>query len=297
MFILLDDTNADWWQVETADGSRGYLPANYLKESKASKKSRAAVLGGEGGAAASPLVGGSPLVHKLEKRMKLIRSLHDDLEAKLRARRHGLDGMLSLHQLNSEANEVSSWLDDQLALAQVEGKDPPPTDSPTLPPFACLQTAMRRTVSRARDLEFEREWPMLICPPPPSSLLLDIDYMNVSDDKFAQFQKDIEANRMRVKVVNDLADSLMDDPSGDSAKIKARRDALNEQWEKLEALAQVRAKAMEVARRIQRFFVEVSDTHSWVKEKQHVSGGSAPRVPRQGEKPSTSLDEYDLCCL
>ena len=30
--ILLQKTNNDWWQIRKADGTEGFVPANYVKE-------------------------------------------------------------------------------------------------------------------------------------------------------------------------------------------------------------------------------------------------------------------------
>ena len=70
---------------------------------------------------------------------------------------------------------------------------------------------------------------------------------------FADFLKDLEANKARIAEVNQLADKLLLERHPDSDQIGSRQEALNQSWSDLTTLAKHREEKLSGAREIQKF--------------------------------------------
>ena len=75
----------------------------------------------------------------------------------------------------------------------------------------------------------------------------DLEHNESIQKKYDDFAKDLKANESRVQLANTLADRLVAAQHSESEKIVARRGALNERWQALQALAAKRQAALAAA--------------------------------------------------
>jgi spectrin alpha len=95
----------------------------------------------------------------------------------------------------------------------------------------------------------------------------DLEHVEVLQKKFGDFQKDLAANEARVSQVNTSAQRLANEKHPDIEAITARLQSLNNSWEKLKELSQLRNEKLNGAHEIQRFNRDADETKGWISEK------------------------------
>ena len=81
----------------------------------------------------------------------------------------------------------------------------------------------------------------------------DLEHVEMLQKNFADFLKDLEANKVRVAEVNQLAKKLLSERHPDSDLIESRQEAVNQSWSDLTTLAKHREEKLSGAREIQKF--------------------------------------------
>ncbi|XP_034950894.1 spectrin alpha chain [Chelonus insularis] len=98
----------------------------------------------------------------------------------------------------------------------------------------------------------------------------DLEHVEVLQRKFDEFQKDVASQEYRVTEVNELADKLLLDGHPERDTILARKEELNESWQRLKQLAILRQEKLFGAHEIQRFNRDADETMTWIAEKDVV---------------------------
>ncbi|CAH0722168.1 unnamed protein product, partial [Brenthis ino] len=80
-------------------------------------------------------------------------------------------------------------------------------------------------------------------------------------------EADIQAHEDRINDMNAQADALVSSGQFDSAGIGSRREAINERFERVRALAAHRRARLHEANTLHQFFRDIADEESWIKEK------------------------------
>jgi hypothetical protein len=106
-FLLIEQSNAEWWNVEAASGATGYVPANYVKEIK-DKDAPTATAGAEKSSEANAA----------SQTMASLEALWERVLELARRRRALLEAGLFKHRVLHEQNEIESWLSDRFAVAR-----------------------------------------------------------------------------------------------------------------------------------------------------------------------------------
>ena len=81
----------------------------------------------------------------------------------------------------------------------------------------------------------------------------DLEHVEMLQKNFADFLKDLEANKARVAEVNQLAKKLLGERHPDSDLIESRQEAVNQSWSDLTTLAKHREEKLSGAHEIQKF--------------------------------------------
>ena len=81
----------------------------------------------------------------------------------------------------------------------------------------------------------------------------DLEHVEMLQKNFADFLKDLEANKARVAEVNQLAKKLLSERHPDSDLIESRQEAVNQSWSDLTTLAKHREEKLSGAHEIQKF--------------------------------------------
>lgn len=96
----------------------------------------------------------------------------------------------------------------------------------------------------------------------------DLNSVQHLQNKHQVLQVDIEAHEDRIKDMNALADSLNDSGQFDSDSINEKRNAVNERYQRMLTLVNLRRNNLNEATTLQKFFRDIADEESWIKEKQ-----------------------------
>lgn len=80
-------------------------------------------------------------------------------------------------------------------------------------------------------------------------------------------EADIKGHDERIKLMNNLADSLVQSGQFDSDSINDKRQSINERYERLVNLADYRRNKLNEASTLYQFFRDIVDEESWIKEK------------------------------
>lgn len=81
----------------------------------------------------------------------------------------------------------------------------------------------------------------------------DLEHVKMLQKNFADFLKDLEANKARIAEVNQLAKKLLGERHPDSDLIESRQEAVNQSWTDLTTLANHREEKLSGAHEIQKF--------------------------------------------
>ena len=81
----------------------------------------------------------------------------------------------------------------------------------------------------------------------------DLEHVEMLQKNFADFLKDLEANRVRIAEITQLAKKLLAEHHPDYQLIEARQEAVNQSWSDLTTLAKRREEKLSGAREIQKF--------------------------------------------
>lgn len=81
----------------------------------------------------------------------------------------------------------------------------------------------------------------------------DLEHVEMLQKNFADFLKDLEANKARIAEVNQIAKKLCAERHPDKDLIESRQEAVNQSWSDLTTLAKRREEKLAGAREIQKF--------------------------------------------
>ncbi|XP_075257408.1 spectrin beta chain, non-erythrocytic 1-like isoform X2 [Convolutriloba macropyga] len=97
----------------------------------------------------------------------------------------------------------------------------------------------------------------------------DVDEIEILKHRYDHFEKEFTNNDEKVKLVNALANELINrpNPHPDADKVEARRDKLNETWERIRLMMQEKRKIIYQAYETKQFVIECTETITWIKEK------------------------------
>lgn len=85
-------------------------------------------------------------------------------------------------------------------------------------------------------------------------------------------ETDIKGHDERIKLMNGLADSLVQSGQFDSDSINGKRQSINERYERLVNLADYRKNKLNEANTLYQFFRDIVDEETWIKEKKILVG-------------------------
>lgn len=92
--------------------------------------------------------------------------------------------------------------------------------------------------------------------------------------KHQLIEADIASHEDRVKDMNALADSLIESGQFDSPTIQDKRTSINDRYERIKSLAQYRRQRLNEADTMHKFFRDIADEESWIKEKKLLVASS-----------------------
>lgn len=92
--------------------------------------------------------------------------------------------------------------------------------------------------------------------------------------KHQLIEADVSSHEDRVKDMNNLADSLIESGQFDSPTIQDKRSSINERYERIKTLAAYRRQRLNEADTMHKFFRDIADEESWIKEKKLLVGSS-----------------------
>jgi len=92
--------------------------------------------------------------------------------------------------------------------------------------------------------------------------------------KHQLIEADIASHEDRVKDMNALADSLIESGQFDSPTIQDKRTCINDRYERIKSLAQYRRQRLNEADTMHKFFRDIADEESWIKEKKLLVASS-----------------------
>ncbi|KAG9510173.1 Spectrin beta chain, partial [Fragariocoptes setiger] len=95
----------------------------------------------------------------------------------------------------------------------------------------------------------------------------DMEDIEVMRHRFDTFEQEMDANDDRVALVNQLGRQLVEGGHPDSKAIIARQEKLNNSWKKLHDDAEKKRGDINAAHGVQTFYIECSETVSWIEEK------------------------------
>ena len=98
----------------------------------------------------------------------------------------------------------------------------------------------------------------------------DIEHIDVIQRKFDELIKDMNGEESRINGVNDLATKLIEDGHQDAKIIIEKRGQVNEAWEKLKHLVNLRNEKLRSAHEMFAFNQEAVETLAWITEKDEL---------------------------
>ncbi|XP_071821753.1 spectrin alpha chain, non-erythrocytic 1-like isoform X5 [Apostichopus japonicus] len=100
-----------------------------------------------------------------------------------------------------------------------------------------------------------------------TDLGVDLEHVEVLRKNFQEFNKDLEAHVGEVNKVNEVAEELVADQHPETETIQDKQKEMNDAWDRLRMLAQVRCEKLDGALEIQTFNRDADETISWINEK------------------------------
>ena len=247
--FLLSKTNPDWWQVRKADGSDGFVPANYVRQiepkviqvqvkrpekirvTQRVKKTRMVnrvipvrrvksiksairpIKRKAGGETSAELLNDNDTV---EKRRNRINETYNELQS-LAAKRHAfLEDAIRLYAFYRECDDFEKWIKDKERMLRAD-------DS-------------RENVETAKR-------------------------------KYEKFLTDLSASGKRVEAIDTAVDDFVNQGHSQLDKVKARQRHIHQLWDHLNWLKAQKEKSLEGASSVQLFNRTCDEAHDWMLEK------------------------------
>lgn len=240
MFIL-NKTNPDWWNVRKADGTDGFVPANYVREiepkviqvqvkrpekirvTQRVKKTKMVnqIIPVRRTKSIKSTV--KPIKRKIvndsdnvEKRQKKINETYDEL-GKLAVKRHALlDDAIRLYGFYRECDDFEKWIKD------------------------------KEKMLRADDSR---------------------DNVETAKRKYENFLTDLSASGKRVEEVDKSVEDFVKQGHSQLDKVKARQRHIHQLWDHLNWLKAQKEKSLEGASSVELFNRTCDEAHDWMHEK------------------------------
>jgi spectrin beta len=95
----------------------------------------------------------------------------------------------------------------------------------------------------------------------------EMEDIEVLKHRFDTFDKEMGPNAARVAGVNELAQKLLNSQHPDSRDIQARRNQLNDRWNRLSNAADKKRDDIDAAHGVQQYHIEMRETVTWIDEK------------------------------
>ncbi|XP_069119024.1 LOW QUALITY PROTEIN: spectrin beta chain-like [Argopecten irradians] len=247
IMIVVQRTNADWWQIRKSDGTEGFVPANYVadidpkvtqkivkrptkvpekvkikktvmkkelvkkkKEKEKSSKLRRA-----------PSVRSKANLHfdkdNVDKRQRQVNVTYNKLVRLAQARRVALDDAVALFKFYQKCDELEAWMVEK-------------------------EQVLTSKESLADNMEAVRK-------------------------KFENLLTSLAANKGHVDSINKLADEIIKSGSSQQEKVKKRRQEINDRWDRLNRLKMEKEKNLEGASSIEMFQSTCDELGEWMKDK------------------------------
>lgn len=238
--FLLNKTNPDWWSVRKADGSDGFVPANYVREIepriiqlqvrkpekiraiqrvKKTKMVKQMVPVRHVRTVKKPVAtkrkasGGSDGV---EKRMKKINDTYRDLQ-ELAQRRHALlDDSIRLFGFYRECDDFEKWIKDKEKLLQADDST---------------------------------------------------DNVEVAKSKFEKFLTDMSASNKRIEALDAAVDEFVSQGHSQLDKVRSRQRHIHQLWDHLNRLKAQKERSLQGAFSVDLFNRTCDEARDWMQEK------------------------------
>ncbi|XP_050460702.1 spectrin beta chain, non-erythrocytic 5 isoform X2 [Cataglyphis hispanica] len=241
VMFLLNKTNPDWWSVRKADGTDGFVPANYVREIepkivqvqvrklekikttqrvKKTKMVKQVVPVRRLKSIKSTV---KPIKRKtmsdgdsVEKRQKKINDTYGELQ-ELAVKRHALlEDAIRFYGFYRECDDFEKWIKDKEKMLRVED----PQDN--------VETARR---------------------------------------KYEKFLTDLSASGKRVEAIDAAVDEFVRQGHSQLDKVKARQRHIHQLWDHLNWLKTQKEKSLEGASSVELFNRTCGEAHDWMLEK------------------------------
>ncbi|XP_022090941.1 spectrin beta chain, non-erythrocytic 5-like isoform X2 [Acanthaster planci] len=254
ILILVEKTNADWWNIRKASGQEGFVPANYVKETQpkvVKKKVQKRVRVPETVRVRKTKMRQEMVKRKrkisagrgtsLSRKSSLRRTNHFDKE-NIELRQQGIDG--TYRRLKKLAVSRKRYLEDAIKLFsfyrecdefQAWMKEKYPSK---------LVMIIKEKILKKKETLSER--------------------VEASRRKFENLLTDLVANQGRIDRINKMADEFVRTGHSKQAEVLGRQKEVNDQWERLMKLKEEKEKMLEGASSIELY------NHSWGEAKEWI---------------------------
>ena len=95
--------------------------------------------------------------------------------------------------------------------------------------------------------------------------------LQILQQKFNDFIRDLIASEEKITHINMMAGSLVSSGHSDSQLIKKRQDMINRMWAEVKEVAQSRQESLAGAKKVHTFVRDADDTIEWIEEKDVVA--------------------------
>ncbi|XP_012141419.2 spectrin beta chain, non-erythrocytic 5 kst isoform X2 [Megachile rotundata] len=244
VMFLLNKTNPDWWSVRKADGTDGFVPANYVREIepkviqvqvrrpekvrvtqrvKKTKMVKQLVPVRRVKSIKSTV---KPIKRKtasdgdsVEKRQKKINDTYSELQ-ELALKRHALlEDAIRLYGFYRECDDFEKWIKD------------------------------KEKMLRADEVTLKRE------------------NVETAKRKYEKFLTDLSASGKRVEAIDAAVDEFVRQGHSQLDKVKARQRHIHQLWDHLNWLKAQKEKSLEGASSVELFNRTCDEAHDWMLEK------------------------------
>ncbi|KAJ8045597.1 Spectrin beta chain, non-erythrocytic 1 [Holothuria leucospilota] len=236
VMILVEKSNADWWQVKCSNGQQGFIPANYVKETaakvvkkKVQKKVKKIVevpsdkskndsnkmqkYSSKGMSKRKSLVDGESIA----ARQKGIESTYVRLRKLARARKMYLRDSIKLFTFYRECDEFETWM-----------------------------SSKEKILQRKERMS---------------------DKMDAARRHFENLVIDLQANQSRLDRINKMADEFVEKGHSKHLEARTRQKEINNQWKNLGRMKDDMQKLLEGASSIELYNQSWGETKEWILEK------------------------------
>lgn len=197
---------------------------------------------------------------------------HQALEAELKANEERIKGLLEAGRKlvdSKQCGDTEDALNDRIRNIEEEYKKLTTVTSEKS--FVLQEATQLRTFNASvKDIEFwlgEVEGLLK-----PEDTGTDLPSVQQRIKQHQLVEADIRGHDERIKLMNNLADSLVQSGQFDSDSINGKRQSINERYERLVNLADYRRNKLNEANTLYQFFRDIVDEESWIKEKKILVG-------------------------